>query len=72
MMSNLVSLVVLYVILSVPLKILAQDANSVNSAPPGISADEVSAQLEVPRTELHTAFSARADSFKLLHKSACA
>ena len=68
-MSNLVSLVVIYVILSAPLKILAQDANSVNSAPPGISAEEVSAQLEVLSNELNTEFSAREDSLKLLHKS---
>ena len=68
-MSNIISFVVIFIALSVPLQSFAQDADSVNSTPPGISPEEVIVQLETLSNELNSKFSTIENSLKMRHKS---
>lgn len=68
-MLNIISFVVIFIALSVPLQSFAQDADSVNSTPPGISPEEVNVQIETLSNELNSEFSTFKDSLKMRHKS---
>ena len=68
-MLNLISIVAIFITLSLPLQLFAQDADSVISTPPGISPEEVNTQLVTLSDELNSEYSTREDSLKMLHKS---
>ena len=68
-MLNFISFVVIFMALSVPLQLFAQDADSVNSTPPGISPEEANLQILTLSDELNSKFSSREDSLKMLHES---
>jgi len=67
-MLNIISLVVIFIFLLLPIQLFAQDADSVISTPQGISQEEVDAQITALSNELKSEYSSREDSLKILHK----
>lgn len=68
-MLNLISFVVIFITLFLPLQSFGQDSDSVITTPTGISPEELNKQLEALSNELNSKYTAREDSLKMLQKS---